>query len=177
MLKSSQIMVPNPKSISPPVTPRSVALRKAHSSENLNSPRTTMYGMEYEQLEPPQAAFAGGQVSAHHPSLIGGSPTPRKSSHSRGLSFDAPRIFSRSQVHLPASTSTLDLTSTGKQTKEKLTATKNITPTKFFSILSGTSSTQLDVEDIKKLRLLLRNESARYVFSNGPPYHNKTSFT
>jgi hypothetical protein len=38
---------------------------------------------------------------------------------------------------------------------------KDISPTRFFSILSGTSSTQLDVESVKKLRLLLRNESAR----------------
>lgn len=173
MLKSSQTMVLNPKPVSPPVTPRSGALRRAHSSETLSSPRVTT---EYEELEPPQAPFAGGQVSAHHPSSISGSPTPRKSSHSRGLSFDAPRIFSRSQVHLPASTSTLDLTAPNKQTKEKFTATKNITPTKFFSILSGTSSTQLDVEDIKKLRLLLRNESARQVYSSSSSFHNKLNF-
>jgi hypothetical protein len=160
MLKSSQTMVLNPKPVSPPITPRSRALRRAHSSEALNSPQ---YPTEYKLLEPPQAPFAGGQVSAHHPSSISGSPTPRKSSHTRGLSFDAPRIFSRSQVHLPASTSTLDLTAANKQMKEKFAATKSISPTKFFSILSGTSSTQLDVEDIKKLRLLLRNESARYV--------------
>jgi hypothetical protein len=50
----------------------------------------------------------------------------------------------------------------GRSTKDKIfVAPKNISPAKFFGILSGTSSTQLDVESVKKLRLLLRNESAR----------------
>ncbi|KAG5635721.1 hypothetical protein H0H81_010299 [Sphagnurus paluster] len=159
MLKSSQTMalIP-PRAPSPPTTPRSLALRRVHSTESLNSPRPLKLYMDYEVPEPPRPPFAGGQVSAIH-----GSPTPRKSSaHSRGLSFDAPPMFSRSQVNLPMSTSTLDLASTGKSGKDKLTSSKNLTPTKFFSILSGTSSTQLDIEDIKKLRLLLRNETASW---------------
>jgi hypothetical protein len=74
------------------------------------------------------------------------------------------RLFSQSQVHLPASVSVVDLT--GKAPKERGAAgkekvAKDISPTRFFSILSGTSSTQLDIENVKKLRLLLRNESAR----------------
>ncbi|KAF5382020.1 hypothetical protein D9615_004437 [Tricholomella constricta] len=159
MLKSSQAMALNtPGAVSPPITPRSVALRRVHSTESLDSPRPSKPYLDYDISEPPRPPFAGGQVSAIH-----GSPTPRKSSaHSRGLSFDAPHMFSRSQVHLPMSASTLDLTSSGKQGKDKFTATKNLTPTKYFSILSGTSSTQLDVEDIKKLRLLLRNETASW---------------
>ncbi|KAG5646973.1 hypothetical protein DXG03_001696 [Asterophora parasitica] len=161
MLKSSQVMALQPaRATTPPMTPRSAALRRVHSTESLNSPRPSKHYMDYEIPEPPRPPFAGGrQVSAVH-----GSPTPRKSSsHSRGLSFDAPPMFSRSQVNLPMATSTLDLTSGGKQGKDKFaTATRNLTPTKFFSILSGTSSTQLDVEDIKKLRLLLRNETASW---------------
>jgi hypothetical protein len=46
-----------------------------------------------------------------------------------------------------------------KPSKDKGPA-KNLTPSRFFSILTGTSSTQLEVENVKKLRLLLRNESA-----------------
>ena len=38
---------------------------------------------------------------------------------------------------------------------------KDISPMKFCGILTSTSSTQLDIEVVKKLRLLLRNESAR----------------
>jgi hypothetical protein len=161
MLKSSQVMTLNPKEVSP-TAPRSLTLRKAHSTESLNSPRHNRINSDYDFPEPPHAPFARGQVSAHHASSIGGTPTPHKtSSHTRGVSFDGPGLFSRSQVHLPASSSTLDLTAPSKSGKEKMAVTKNISPTKFFSILSGTSSTQLDVEDIKKLRLLLRNESAR----------------
>ena len=80
------------------------------------------------------------------------------------MSFDGPRLFSKSQVNLTASSSTLDLTGGGKQGKEKgAVVAKNISPTKFCSILTSTSSTQLDVEGLKKLRLLLRNEVASYV--------------
>ncbi|KAG6910845.1 hypothetical protein DXG01_007160 [Tephrocybe rancida] len=158
MLKSSQTMTLNPaKEVVPPVTPRSVGLRRVHSTESLDTPRQPKHYINYDGFEPPRPPFAGGQVSAIH-----GSPSPRRpSSHSRGLSFDAPHMFSRSQINL-SSSSTLDLVASGKQGKEKFTATKNLSPTKFFSILSGSSSTQLDVEDIKKLRLLLRNETASW---------------
>jgi hypothetical protein len=67
-------------------------------------------------------------------------------------------------VHLPASVSVVDLTGKAgkeKAAKDKEKAAKDISPTRFFSILSGTSSIQLDIENVKKLRLLLRNESAR----------------
>ena len=162
MLKSSQTMViPGNTLATTPATPRTTVLRRAHSIESIASPRLSRTLRDQEHLEPPHPPFAGGQVSAHHLPSVDQSPTPRKSSaHIRGLSYDAPNIFSRSQVHLPASHSTLDLSST-KLIKEKSGAAKNISPTKFFSILSSTSSTQLDVENIKKLRLLLRNETAR----------------
>lgn len=161
MLKSSQVMALNPKEVCPPAAQRSLTLRRAHSTESLNSPGHTKLDTDYDFPEPPHAPFAWGQVSAHHASSISGSPTPRPgTSHSRGVSFDGRGLFSRSQVHLPASSS-LDFTAPVKSGKERTVVAKNISPTKFFSILSGTSSTQLDVEDIKKLRLLLRNESAR----------------
>jgi hypothetical protein len=74
--------------------------------------------------------------------------------HLRGVSVDGARhsetvagdLFPASQV--------------GKE-KDKSAAAKNLTPAKFFGLLSGTSSTQLEVETVKKLRMLLRNESAR----------------
>ncbi|KAG6853991.1 hypothetical protein C0991_011855 [Blastosporella zonata] len=158
MIKSSQTMTLKPtQAPAPPMTPRSVALRRVHSTESLDSPKQPKPYIDHDGFEPPRPPFAGGQVSAVH-----GSSTPRRpSSHSRGLSFDAPQMFSRSQVNL-SSSSTLDLVAPGKQGKEKFTTPKNLSPTKFFSILSGTSSTQLDVEDIKKLRLLLRNETASW---------------
>lgn len=106
-------------------------------------------------------------MSSHHNSTFAAPSTPRKSSgHIRGLSFDSPGLKSRSQVNLPMSTSSLDLTAGGKGSgKDKGSAppTKTMAPVKIISALSGTSSTQIDVETIKKLRLLLRNESAAWV--------------
>ncbi|TFK33227.1 armadillo-type protein [Crucibulum laeve] len=161
MLKSSQTMVVSPDPTpSPPITPRAKALRRAHSTESLNSPRHAALTSEFDLLEPPNTACFSGQVSAHHSPYMAGSPR-KPSGHTRGLSFDAPRLFSRSQVNLDITNSTLDL-SGGKIGKEKGISSKNISPTKFFSILSSTSTTQLDVEEVKKLRLLLRNESASW---------------
>jgi len=72
--------------------------------------------------------------------------------------------MSRSQVNLNASSSVLDLTSIGggKPGKDKAVS-RSFSPRNFISILQGTSSVDLDIESIKKLRLLLRNESARCV--------------
>ncbi|KAF8638286.1 hypothetical protein AX17_002306 [Amanita inopinata Kibby_2008] len=180
MLKSSQTLASNPKGPhDPPSTPRSLAVRKARSTESLDSPRGLMFsGGTYDFPDPPShtpteySAMTTAtvpnspRVSAHHPSSVMRTGSPRKASaHIRGMSIDAPRLFSRSQVQLPLSTSSMDLTNLGqfKHGKDKNTGTgKNISPIKFCSILTGTSSTQLDVELIKKLRLLLRNESATW---------------
>jgi hypothetical protein len=77
-------------------------------------------------------------------------------SHTRGVSMDMMRTTSRGQVPPMIPT---DFTS-GKLTKDKVLA-KSISPARFCSILTSTSSTQLELETAKKLRLLLRNESAR----------------
>jgi hypothetical protein len=80
---------------------------------------------------------------------IGGGPR-FSTGHIRGISCDTATALARSQVAAG------DL---AKPSKDK-GSTKNLTPLRFFSILTGTSSTQLEVENVKKLRLLLRNESA-----------------
>lgn len=51
-----------------------------------------------------------------------------------------------------------------KANKDKRTKVASVTPEKYVGILLGTSTIQMDVEVVKKLRLLLRNESARSVF-------------
>ncbi|KAJ7852060.1 armadillo-type protein [Mycena olivaceomarginata] len=170
MLKSSQTMalaplpLPLAASQEPPLTPRSAALRRTRSTESLDSPRHA--SMEYQ---PPRApALFGESARSGGASSVGpaaASPSRKSSGHARGTSFDTMRLFSQSQVHLPASVSVVDLT--GKAPKERGAAgkekvAKDISPTRFFSILSGTSSTQLDIENVKKLRLLLRNESASW---------------
>ncbi|KAJ7679069.1 armadillo-type protein [Mycena polygramma] len=168
MLKSSQTLAlaPLPLPAAPqetsPLTPRRAsALRRTRSTESLDSPRKT--SLEYA---PPRApALFGESARTGGASSIGrdASPNRKASGHSRGTSFDTMRLFSRSQVNL-TSVSVVDLTKAPKERgaagKEKVA--KDISPTRFFSILSGTSSTGLDIENVKKLRLLLRNESASW---------------
>src|ERR1700722_17159146 len=154
MLKSSQAMAINLPT-TPSLTHRTAQLRQTRSSDSLGSPRSFKSSTEFDTLVPPLTA---GFASPHHSSSIGSSSTPRiPNGHTRGTSYHVPRTDSRSMAPLFLGEST-----SGKLTKEKAPGSaKNISPTRFFSILSGTSSTQLDVENIKKLRLLLRNESAR----------------
>ncbi|KAK2463424.1 hypothetical protein APHAL10511_004510 [Amanita phalloides] len=170
MIKSSQTLAANPKlSRAPPSTPKSLGIRKARSTESLDSPHALkLSGGVFDFSQPPSqnptAALITDppRVSAHHPSSVA---QPRKAStHSRGVSIDTPRLFSRSQVQLPLSTSTHDLDLVQfKHSKEKnVTTGKSLSAIKFVSLLSGTSSLELDVELIKKLRLLLRNESATW---------------
>ena len=99
-------------------------------------------------------------VSAHQ-SPYG---STRTSSHSRHQSVGS-GFFSKSQINL-SSFSNLDLTSGGKSSngktaKDKYGSGKNLAPMKFCSLLQGQSSLSIEIEDIKKLRLMLRNESAR----------------
>ncbi|KAL0953243.1 hypothetical protein HGRIS_004496 [Hohenbuehelia grisea] len=158
MLKSSQAMLVKLPA-SPPETPRTLALRKARSTESIGSPMHAG-ALENEDLPmPPRAPFTFDELPSS------GRSSPRlPSTHARGSSFDLSRNFSRSQVHLPMSTSVVDLVTGARLSKDKSATgpSKGISATKFFSILSGTSSLQLDVEMIKKLRLLLRNESASW---------------
>lgn len=74
--------------------------------------------------------------------------------HSRGVSLDTPRSRAKSQTRS-------DFVA-GKGSKDKH-GTREGTPSHFVNIFMGTSSLQLEVEVVKKLRLLLRNESARFV--------------
>ena len=167
MIKSSQTLATSPVvGLPEPITPRAnKSLRRAHSIESLSPRHPTLASLAAEYSDALQTTdFSVAHVSAHHSPYLASQGKHGSSGHLRGKSFDAPRLFSKSQVNLTHSSSTLDLTGGGKQGKEKgAVVTKNISPTKFCSILTSTSSTQLDVEGLKKLRLLLRNEVASYV--------------
>lgn len=163
MLKSSTILAKQPRETYSilPATPRGT-MRRAHSTDSLGSPLQNI-SAEQDNLEPPHPPFAVGQISAHHsPYLSGSSARKTSTSHNRGLSFDTQRLFSRSQVNLAASSPADSATPGAPIAKDKVTArAKNISPAKFCSILTSTSTLQLEIEDVKKLRILLRNESAR----------------
>ncbi|KAL0576518.1 hypothetical protein V5O48_005463 [Marasmius crinis-equi] len=156
MLKSSQGMnltvKGSPTSQSPPGTP----LRRTRSIDSMDSPHA-LKGLEYE-LRPPRAPFAGFESQHSSP----GSPSRKASGHSRMISLGS-GFMSRSQVNLPFTGSTVDLTTGGRTSKDKAsTVTRNLSPVNFVSILSGTSSTCLEVEGVKKLRIMLRNEPASW---------------
>jgi len=161
MLKSSQTMAVAPAPApSPPSTPRP-SIRKAYSSDSMSPRHPTLASLANERQDLPHPVLSSTHVSAHQSPYL--SSPQRKESHSRVMSFEGLRLFSKSQVNLVPSTSTVDLSSAGILGSKSATLTKNLSPTRLCSILTSTSSTQLDVEDLKKLRLLLRNESASYV--------------
>ncbi|KIY43968.1 hypothetical protein FISHEDRAFT_52044 [Fistulina hepatica ATCC 64428] len=158
MIKSSQTLAVRPKpSASPPsiipTTPSRGSLRRTRSTESLGSPMPPSQSM---------GGFTSRQVSALH------EPSPYN--HTRGKSFDTPRLFSRSQVSLftNPNASSAELLASMRSGKERSGKDKSIasiakeTPVKYLSVLQSTSSTQLDIESVKKLRLLLRNESASW---------------
>jgi hypothetical protein len=158
MLKSSQALTFNPPS--PPLTPRTV--RKAHSSDSLASPRppTASIAHDFPRL-PDDGGFVPGSSLSNQASMSVTAlniPSHAAGSHTRGVSMDIMRTMSRGQVPPVIPT---EFTS-GKLIKDKALA-KSISPARFCSILTSTSSTQLELETVKKLRLLLRNESARFV--------------
>ena len=134
-LKSSHVLAQmRPVAIAnPPLTPR--GLRKAHSSESLasmSSPRPKKPSLEQYDLSPAQSR----QYST---------------GHARGVSMDV-----RRQV-IDAKPAPIAPLKTNKDKKKGGV----LSPEKYVSILLGQSSTILDVEVVKKLRLLLRNEAAR----------------
>ncbi|KAG7098442.1 hypothetical protein E1B28_000393 [Marasmius oreades] len=156
MLKSSRGMNLTVKRSTIPQSPPGTLLRRTRSTDSLDSPHA-LKGLEYD-LRPPRPPFAALDSQQSSP----GSPSRKASGHSRGISLSS-GFLSRSQINLPLSGSTVDLTSGGKPSKDKSsTLPRNLSPVNFVSILSGTSSTTLEVESVKKLRLMLRNESASW---------------
>jgi hypothetical protein len=80
-------------------------------------------------------------------------PDTSVAGHSRGVSMDSPRTRTKSQTKSDFAT--------GKGSKDKSGA-KDSSPSYYVNLFMGTSSLQLGVEAVKKLRLLLRNETASW---------------
>ncbi|RDX57101.1 hypothetical protein OH76DRAFT_1424700 [Lentinus brumalis] len=132
-LKSSQALAQmKPASGSATLSPRT--LRRVLSSDStLSSPRPQKLALqEYDLADAPRSPFGTG--------------------HSRGMSLDARRQTVESSGAAVAPL---------KVTKDKKKSAA-ITPEKYVRILLGQSSTAMDIEVVKKLRLLLRNESASW---------------
>lgn len=151
MLRSSHVLT-TADPVATPGRPRP-RLRRSLSSTTLDSPRNN--SLEYDFPRPPHGitAFLDGPLAAPKaPFMTDGLARPSSSlGHSRGASLDTPRSTSHS--HTPK-------VSTAKPGKGPV---KDLSPAALCTMLANTSSTHLDVEFVKKLRLMLRNETARYV--------------
>lgn len=144
MLKSSQVLTVNPS------TPRTV--RKARSIESIASPHASFSNLESDS-QPRQGGLWGSALAGKSTTNLNASDSSDRS-HGRGASLDAVQTLSRAQAPvIPA-----ELVSS--KSKEKALG-KGMTPVKFCSILTSSSSTTLDIEVVKKLKLMLRNEAAR----------------
>lgn len=139
MLKSSKTIV---NAQQPPTTR---GLRKAHSIESLESPKPAKKSIDYDHLYHKTA----GRTTVNP---VPDDDSARPKSRSRGKSIDISRPKSR------ARNKSVDEGAKGKDKKVGI----SWTPSRFCTILDATPSATLEVETVKKLRLHLRNESARY---------------
>lgn len=161
MLRSSQVIKqPTPTAPTTPNKSANNTLRKSKSSDSVATPRPQ--NKEPDDLpQPPQATgrFLGAamrsSVSLGRHSDDEARPSRATTRHSRGLSLDVSKHSSR--IPIPLSLSD------GAAKKSQQGWSKDTAPSRYANILAGTSSLELDVEIVKKLRLLLRNESAALV--------------
>lgn len=154
MLRSSQHA-----SMAPIVgTQTTRTLRKTRSSEALESPRAVskIYSEGTARLpskgKPEVGASSRLRKGSPLESLKGGPESTGKTEHGRGISLTIPR--SRSTVNL----NQIDWS---KDSKDKEGFVKDLSAEAFGRILLNTSSMVLDIETVKKLRLMLRNEPTR----------------
>ncbi|CAL1716994.1 unnamed protein product [Somion occarium] len=134
-------------------------LRKSHSSESLSSPRMLpIDSSTYDVFRAP-TSMSGVPPFELAPSTR--YPKPQRpfatAGHARGVSLSLRKNAFASQSTVSLATSAIN---PGKEKKELKAAA--ISASRYCSILTGSSTTQLDVETVKKLRLLLRNEAASW---------------
>lgn len=139
MLKSSKTIA----TTQPPQSTR--GLRKARSIESLESPKPSKKSVEYDNLYHKTA----GRATADP---VSDDSSARPETRSRGRSIDVARPKSRARNKS---------TDEGFKGKDKKTG-NSWTPSRLCAILDTTPSATLEVETVKKLKLHLRNESARY---------------
>ncbi|KAF8589459.1 hypothetical protein K439DRAFT_1628687 [Ramaria rubella] len=152
MLRSSHVLT------SPDVAPsthpnKRPKLRKSLSGTNLGSP--SQNSLEFELPTFPQAlddCLDGALAAPKAPFMLEGSRRSPNTLGIRGSSLDLPRSTSHAFA-------TGTKSSTSKPGKGSV---KDLSPTAFCTLLCETSSTQLELEVMKKLRLLLRNETASW---------------
>jgi predicted secreted protein len=170
MLRSSHVLGVVPAA---PATPPS--LRRTRSNESVASPKplfalNATANASNEEFIAPRPAFLMDEPSSRS-SKDAYDPTASPSRHARGSSLDLPR--STSFTDLANSKGKKDKTKDVKEMDKQKSKDKNvkprekerevISPSKFCQILANNKTVELEVDTIKKLRIMLRNEAARYM--------------
>ena len=156
MLKSSRVLTTKPPAsatvAAQPSAPK--AVRKARSIESIlsSSPHTPISGFAQDG-QPRRGGLWGNPLAGKSTADLHTSDFTDKT-HGRGMSFDTSRSLPRSQMPavVPGDLMT-------NKSKDKAFG-RTITPVNFCSILFSSSSLTLDIDVVKKLRLMLRNEAA-----------------
>jgi hypothetical protein len=143
MLKSSHVIAPAATATAPAPTR---SLRRVQSGSSIESPPKGSAAV----LDHPYTANGATMPDARG-GLSAVTATTSGIHHSRGVSIDAPR---RPKSRSGFATSAADLNGTTARGKV-------FSPVQIVSLLTGKSSLELEVDVVKKLRLLLRNEAAR----------------
>ncbi|KAL5526795.1 hypothetical protein ACEPAF_8520 [Sanghuangporus sanghuang] len=160
MLRSSQVIKQPVSTIGTTPNKSANTLRKSKSSDSFSSPRSQNQASD-DLPQPPQTTgrFLGAAMRSSISLGLHSDDEARQvrgtARHSRGLSLDVSKHSSR--ISIPMSLSD----GTGKKMQQQGWS-KDTAPSRYANILAGTSSVELDVEIVKKLRLLLRNESATW---------------
>lgn len=143
MLKSSHVLGPAATATAPAPTR---GLRRVQSGSSIELPLKGSAAV----LDHPHTANGATTPDARRgPSVV--TATTTSAHHSRGVSIDVPR---RPKSRSGFTTSAADLSSSAARGKV-------FSPVQIVSLLTGQSSLELEVDVVKKLRLLLRNEAAR----------------
>lgn len=166
MLKSSHVLnIDTPLDPPPPI--QTGQLRKSRSSNSMGGSQRPDHGrskslfsdIPYEPRSPSSLGAAGGVPVMDEMLDRGSAPWMRDEYASSASSLGRPS----SPHNLASASSTMSSNNQArasvkdKGSKEK---EKDLTPAAFATMLNKTICTDLDVERLKKLRLMLRNESA-----------------
>ncbi|KAI0789852.1 armadillo-type protein [Abortiporus biennis] len=157
MLKSSHVLATALPSVEVPKTPAR-GLRKANSMESLTSPKPHSKqpsGDDYDLFRSTRYSNLPANDPNAGPAHV---PPYAVPGHSRGKSLDVRK--DHDTVRSTATHSQLP----NKKGKDKSSKDASQTPAKMHSLLMNTSSLQLNIEVVKKLRIYLRNEAASWTF-------------
>jgi len=150
MLKSSHVLLPAATTTAPAPT-RGLRRVQSGSSINIESPKGAAAVLDHRHHHTAKGATPPGAQGG--PS--GATATTTSAHHSRGVSVEV------TSPQRPKSRSGFTTSVAAADLNGGAARGKVYSPLQIVSLLTGKSSLELEVDIVKKLRLLLRNEAAR----------------